>query len=367
MIPVAEPCLSEEDIAQAYDCLKSGWISSAGKNIEKFESSWAAYCQRKHGIAVCNGSVALDVAVKLLDLSPGDEIIMPSFTIICCAQSIIINGGIPILVDQRADNWQMDISQIESKITDKTKAIMVVHIYGHPVDMDPVLEICKRHNLKLIEDAAECHGALYKGKPCGSFGDISTFSFFANKLITTGEGGMVLVNDDDLAKKARSYRNLCFEPQRRFFHNELGQNYRMTNLQAAIGLNQVTRIEKIVEKKRAIAHKYQELLRGINGITLAKEESWARNVYWIFGILLDEKLGDDCLWLTKALAEKKIETRPFFLGMHEQPVFDKMGLYKTESYPVAANLARRGFYIPSGLTIKDEEINYVANAIQECL
>ena len=367
MIPVAEPFLQEDDILQATECLKSGWISSAGKNIEEFEKSWASYCNRKHGIAVCNGSVALDAAVRILDLSPGDEIIMPAFTIISCAQAIIANRCIPTLVDQSADNWQMDVNQIEAKLTAKTKAIMAVHIYGHPVDMDPLLDICRKHNLKLIEDAAEAHGALYKNKPCGSFGDVSTFSFYANKLITTGEGGMLVVNDDLLAKEARSYRNLCFEPQQRFFHNELGQNYRMTNLQAALGVNQVKRIESIVEKKRAIAAQYKKLLHGVKGITLAAEEAWARNVYWVFGVLLSEEYGENCLWLTKELHEKGIETRPFFLGMHEQPALKKLGLYKDEKYPVAENLARRGFYLPSGLTIKNEEIKYVADCLIDCL
>lgn len=363
MIPVAEPCLNEQDLENAIACLKSGWISSAGENIPAFEARWAEYCQKRHGIAVFNGTVALDLAVKLLDLTPGDEVIMPSFTIISCAQSVTKNGGVPVLVDQEEQFWQMDVKQIESKITARTKAIMVVHIYGHPVDMDPILALCRRYNLKLIEDAAESHGALYKGRPCGSFGDIATFSFFANKLITTGEGGMVLVNCDKLAARARSLRNLCFQP-RRFYHEEIGDNFRMTNLQAAIGLNQVERIESIVRRKRQIAANYHELLSNVPGIRLQQDAPYARNVYWIYGILLDDQYGGDCRWLAEYLKEQGIETRPFFLGMHEQPVLRKMGLFHGETYPVAERLARQGFYIPSGLTISDEQQEFIADSLK---
>lgn len=367
MIPVAEPALTAEDIARATDCLTTGWISSAGKYIDEFEKSWAAYCQMNHGVAVCNGSVALDIAIKLLNLAPGDEVIMPSFTIISCAQAVTAFGGIPVLVDSEPDTWQMDVTQLEAKITPRTKAIMVVHMYGHPADMDPIVELCKRHRLKLIEDAAEVHGALYKGKPCGSFADISTFSFYANKLITTGEGGMLLFKDDELSSRARAYRNLCFQPARRFLHDELGNNFRITNVQAALGVGQVARIEEIVAKKRAIAHRYHEQLGGIPGIQLHGEQPWARHVYWIYGILLDGSKGPDCLWIMNELKAKGVETRPFFLGMHEQPVFRKMGLFNGEQYPVAERLARLGFYIPSGLTITDAQIDQVAEAVRACL
>lgn len=363
MIPVAEPLLKSEDIERAKDCLQSGWISSAGKYIEEFESSWARYCNMPFGVAVSNGSVALDIAVRLLDLKPGDEVIMPSFTIICCANAIIANNGVPVLVDQEPNNWQMDISQIEAKITIRTRAIMVVHIYGHPVDMDPVIDLCKRYNLMLIEDAAEVHGALYKGKPCGGFADISTFSFYANKLITCGEGGMLLIKDEILAERAKSYRNLCFQAKRRFVHEELGQNFRLTNLQAALAVGQVLRIEEIVERKRLIASRYTELLGSQSGITLPKEAQWARNVYWIYGIITDKELGDDCLWLMNDLKEKEIETRPFFWPMHEQPVLKKLGLFSGENYPISESLARRGFYIPSGLTIEDEQMKKVVDVI----
>lgn len=367
MIPVAEPLLTAEDIARANDCLSSGWISSAGKYLEEFERAWAHYCQMPHGVAVCNGTVALEIAVRLLNLEAGDEIIMPSFTIISCAQAVTKHGGVPVLIDCEPEAWQMDVSQIEARITPRTRAIMVVHMYGHPTDMDVVIQLCDKYGLKLIEDAAEVHGAQYKGKPCGSFGDIVTFSFYANKLITTGEGGMLLLKDDGLAAGARSLRNLCFQPKRRFLHDQIGDNFRMTNLQAALGVGQVARIDQIVAKKREIAHRYRELLMDTPGIQLQKEFDWARHVYWIFGILLDADSGESCTEVTAALAARGIETRPFFLGMHEQPVFQRMGLFHGEHYPVAENLAKRGFYIPSGLTITDQQIVTVATALREVL
>ncbi len=367
MIPVAEPALNDEDIARANECLRSGWISSAGHYIEEFERLWADYCGMSHGIAVSNGSVALNVAINVLSLQPGDEVIMPSFTIISCAQAITAVGAVPVLVDSEPLVWQMDVTRIEEKITPRTKAIMVVHMYGHPVDMDPVMDLCRRYGLLLIEDAAEAHGALYKGRRCGGFGDISTFSFFANKLITTGEGGMVLCRSDELAQRARAQRNLCFQAKRRFLHDELGNNYRLTNIQAALGVGQVGRIEEIVGRKRTIAQRYQVLIGDIPGIQHQAEMPWARHVYWVYGLLLDERYGPDCLGVMAELKSRGIETRPFFLGMHEQPVFRKMGLFDGEQYPVAERLARRGFYIPSGLTLQDNQITFIADTLRGVL
>lgn len=367
MIPVAEPQITEQDIHAVNDALKSGWISSAGKYLDMFEEQWAAYCGMPYGIAVSNGSVALDVAISLLNLQPGDEVIMPSFTIISPALSVVRAGGVPVLVDSDPRTWQMDAAQIESKITNKTKAILVVHIYGHPADMDQIQVVAKTHNLIVIEDAAEAHGAEYKGKKCGGLGDISTFSFYANKLVTTGEGGMVLVRSPEMAERARSLRNLCFQKKQRFLHDELGFNFRLTNPQAAMGVSQIERIDEIVARKRAIASKYNELLAEVRGISLPKEEQWAKNVFWVYGILLDEDLGKNAVQLADTLRDRGIETRPFFLGMHEQPVFRNMGLFQGVSYPVAEHLARQGFYIPSGLTIKEEQIVEVADSLKDCL
>lgn len=367
MIPVAEPHVTERDIELVNEALTLGWISSAGKFLDQFEERWAAYCGMPHGIAVSNGSVALDVAVALLDLLPGDEVIMPTFTIISPAQSVVRAGGVPVLVDSDSRTWQMDAAQIEAKITPRTKAILVVHIYGHPADMDPILDIAGRHGLVVIEDAAEVHGATYMGRRCGGLADISTFSFYANKLVTTGEGGMVLVRTPEQAERARELRNLCFQKKQRFLHDELGYNFRLTNLQAALGVGQIERMDEIVGRKRSIAARYQELLAYVDGITLPVEEQWATSVYWVFGILVDESIGLDAAQLAARLKERGVETRPFFLGMHQQPVFQRMGLFSGESYPVAELLARQGLYIPSGLTIADEQILQVAYAVRESL
>lgn len=367
MIPVAEPRLEVRDIELVNEALASGWISSAGKFLDLFEERWAAYCGMPYGIAVSNGSVALDLAVALLDLTPGDEVIMPTFTIISPAQSVVRAGGVPVLVDSDPHTWQMDVTQIEAKISPRTKAILVVHIYGHPADMDPILEFARRHGLMVIEDAAEVHGAQYKGKRCGGIGDISTFSFYANKLVSTGEGGMVLVRTPELAERARSLRNLCFLKKQRFLHQELGYNFRLTNLQAALGVGQIERMEAIIARKRAIAGSYSELLAGLEGIELPREEAWAKNVYWVYGIVLDQKTTMTAARLADNLRRHGIETRPFFLGMHEQPVFQDMGFFGGERYPVAERLAQQGLYIPSGLTLTDQQIGQVAAAVRECL
>jgi len=367
MIPVNEPLIGEKEFQYVTECLKSGWISSAGKFIEQFETKWSEYCGMQYGIAVSSGTAALQVAVGCIDLKSGDEVIMPTFTIISCALAVIYNGGKPVLVDADPKTWTMDVSQIESKITSRTRAIMPVHIYGHPCDMNPIIELAKKYELVVIEDAAEAHGAEYKGKKCGGLGGIGCFSFYANKIITTGEGGMVLTNNEEYAKKAKSLRNLCFRQDRRFYHTELGYNFRLTNIQAAIGLAQLERIDELVEKKRWIGRLYNEKLKDVSGLILPVEEPWAKNVYWMYGVLLDDKTGMDANEFAIRLCENGVNTRPFFLGMHEQPVFHQMGLFKDESYPVAEKIARKGLYLPSGLTLKEKEIKKITKAIKEIL
>jgi perosamine synthetase len=367
MIPVFTPCLRLEETELVRQCLQSGWISSTGAFIDSFEQQWAAYCGRKHGIAVSSGTAALHIAVRLLNLQEGDEIIMPTFTIISCAQAVTQCGGIPVLVDSHPVNWQMDVSQIEARITPRTRAIMVVHIYGHPADMDAVMDIARRHRLAVIEDAAEVHGAEYREKRCGSFGDTSIFSFYANKLVTTGEGGMILTDDDDLAARARSLRNLCFEKSQRFLHREIGFNYRLTNLQAAVGVAQIGRIAETIRKKRAIAAAYRDKLQDIPKLIHPIEEPWARSVYWVYGLILAKESNIDAVEFSRRLYEKGIETRPFFLGMHEQPAFIGMGLFSGERYPVAERFSRYGLYVPSGPDIREEEIDEICSAIRKCV
>ena len=359
MIPVNTPLLSGNELKYLSECIETGWISSEGPFIKRFEEQFSNYVDRKFGIAVSNGSGALDIVVQALQLGKGDEVIMPTFTIISPAQSVVRAGAIPVLVDSNPDTWNMDVSQVEAKITTKTKAILVVHIYGLPVDMDPIIALCKKHDLFLIEDAAELIGQTYNGKQCGSFGNISTFSFYPNKQITTGEGGMIVCNNEALAERCRKLRNLAFEPKgRRFIHHELGWNYRMTNLQAALGVAQLEKIEEHLIKKREIGNAYQKDLKGIKGFQLPLASTgYSQNIYWVFGLVAaTEVLANETV---KKLSESKIGTRPFFWCMHEQPVFNKMGLFLNEKYPVAERLSRNGFYIPSGLGLTELEIKEV--------
>ncbi|MDJ0728801.1 MAG: DegT/DnrJ/EryC1/StrS family aminotransferase [Crocosphaera sp.] len=365
-IPVNEPLLDGNEKQYLNECIDTGWISSEGPFVKKFEAEFAQTVGRKHAITVCNGSVALDAAVVALDIQAGDEVILPTFTIISCGAAIVRAGGVPVVVDCDPITWNMDVRQIEAKITPKTKAIMVVHIYGLPVDMNPVLEIANKYGLKIIEDAAEMHGQTYRGKPCGSFGDISTFSFYPNKHVTTGEGGMIVTDDDSLAQKCRSLRNLCFQPQRRFIHEELGWNFRFTNLQAAVGLAQLERLPEFVQKKRKMGAIYTELLSEVSQLDLPLVKTdYADSIYWVYGMVLKDQVPFDAAEAMQRLRERKIGTRPFFWGMHEQPVFHKMGLLKDVSCPVAERLSRRGFYIPSGLALTEEQMKQVVIAVKE--
>ena len=364
---VNEPVLNGNERKYLNECIDTNWISFEGPFVKRFEQGMAELTQRKYGIAVSNGSVALDTAVIALQLGAGDEVIMPTFTIISCAAAVVRCGATPVLVDADPLTWNMHVEDLEAKITPRTRAIMVVHIYGLPVDMDAVLALAKKYHLAVIEDAAEMHGQTYNGRPCGSFGDISTFSFYPNKHITCGEGGMVLTNDAALAERAKAARNLFFGKQR-YVHEELGYNFRMTNLQAALGCAQLERIEETVQKKRYIGRLYQELLSDRTELQLPIEHiSYAENIYWVFGMVLKDEVPIDATEMMERLAKEGIGTRGFFWPMHEQPVFRKMGLFENESYPVAERLARRGFYIPSGLNLTDEDQRYVATKINEVL
>ena len=367
-IPVNEPLLDGNEKTYLVDCIESGWISSEGPYVSRFEESFAARVGRNHGIAVCNGSAALDAAVVALGLGEGDEVILPTFTIVSCAAAVVRAGATPVLVDADPLTWCMDADLLAASITPRTKAIMVVHIYGLPVDMNPVLELARRHGLAVIEDAAEAHGLCYRDQPCGSFGDISIFSFYPNKHVTTGEGGMLLVNDADLAERCRSLRNLCFDNRRRFVHEELGWNMRMSNLQAAVGVAQLERLDDFIGRKRDIGRRYQEALSGLSGLQLPLERTgFAENVYWVFGVVLDDSVPFDAAEAMQRLSRSGIGTRPFFWPMHEQPVFNRRGLFRDVRYPVAERLARRGFYLPSGLALSDGQIDAVVAALKELL
>ena len=368
MIPVNEPLLDGNEKNYLLECIETGWISSEGPFIKIFEEKFARLVDRSYAIAVANGTAALDIAIEALGIGPGDEVILPTFTIISCIGQIIRAGAIPVLVDSDPLTWNMNVNQVAAKITPRTKAIMAVHIYGLPVDLDPLLELADRHGLRLIEDAAEMHGQTYKSKPCGSFGDISTFSFYPNKHITTGEGGMVVTDDDALADKACSLRNLCFQPAKRFVHERLGWNYRMTNMQAALGMAQLEQLDVHVARKRHMGQRYTELLSVLPGVQLPLPRTdYADNIYWVYGLVLDDVFGYDAEEAMRRLAARSIGCRPFFCPMHMQPVLKRMRLFNDEIYPVAERLYRQGFYIPSGMALTDEQIERVAETISEVL
>lgn len=367
-VPVNEPLLDGNELAYLSECIRSGWISSEGPFVARFEQQMAAKVGRHHGVAVCNGTAALDAAIEALGIGPGDEVILPAFTIISCITQIVRSGAIPVLVDSDPLTWNMDVGRIEALITARTKAILVVHIYGLPVDMDPLLALASRHGLRLIEDAAEMHGQTYRGRPCGSFGDISTFSFYPNKHITTGEGGMLMVDDDRLAEECRSLRNLCFQPHRRFVHERLGWNLRMTNLQAAIGVAQLERLDGFVLRKRAMGERYNELLAGLPGVQLPLARTdYAENIYWVYGLVLDDAHDLDSREAMRRLGDKGIGTRPFFCPMNQQPVLRRMGYFEGDRHPVAERLYSRGFYIPSGMALTESQMTQVAATVWEVL
>jgi perosamine synthetase len=368
VIPVNEPLLDGNEKRYLAECIDSGWISSEGPFVERFEREFAARVGRRHAVAVCNGSMALDAAVAALGLGPGDEVILPSFTIVSCASAIVRAGATPVVVDSDPETWNMRPDQVAARIGPRTRAIMVVHLYGLPCDMAPLLELAARHGLKLIEDAAEMHGQTWRGRPCGSFGDISTFSFYPNKHVTTGEGGMLVMDDDALAERCRRLRNLAFAPPRRFVHEELGWNLRMSNLQAALGCAQLERLDAFVERKRAMGARYTALLQGTPGLQLPlARNADAESVYWVYGLVLADAVPFDADEAMRRLAARGVGCRPFFWPMHEQPVFRRMGLFAGERLPVAERLGRRGFYVPSGLALTEAQIDTVAATVKDLM
>ncbi len=360
MIPVYEPILKGNEIKYVLDCFKDNWISAFGKYNKKFEDSFASYCGVKYGIASTSGTSALHIAVAALRIGKGDEVIVPDFTMIAPIYAVAYQGAKPVFVDAEPRSWTIDVKKIEERITKRTKAIMPVHIYGHPCDMAPIMKLAEKYSLYIIEDAAEAHGALYKGKKAGSFGRINAFSFYTNKVITTGEGGMVVTNDKKLAERAQWLGNLCFDKERRYIHKEIGFKYPMTNMQAAIGLAQLEYIEKTIQRKREIAHAYNKLLKKIPGITTPYEAKNVRNVYWMYGILINDEFGISRDKVKNLLFKRGIDTRYFFTGMHNQPMFKTDG-----SFPVSEMLEKNGLYLPCSTNITKKQMGYIAQSIEE--
>ena len=370
-VAVNTPSFNGNEKKYLMDCIETGWISSSGPYIDKFEKGFSNFVGKKYGIAVCNGTAALEAAVQALNIEKGTEVILPDFTIISCAQAIVKAGLIPVPIDCRRDTWNMDIAKIAEKITDKTRAIMIAHIYGLPVDMSPVLSLASKYNLLVIEDAAEAHGLTYNGRQCGSFGDVSTFSFFPNKHITTGEGGMVLTNNDSYANRGKMIRNLFFVNERRYIHEEIGSNFRMTNMQAALGLAQLEQIENTVRRKREIGKIYQEELSSLTSVDLPVVKcEYADNIYWVFGMVIkDESISVNTVM--KKLGERGIGTRHFFYPIHKQPALIKMGVFNSETkeadFRNSNYISEHGFYIPSGVGLKYEEQMYVISQLKSIL
>jgi len=365
-VPLAEPDLTGREIEYVLECLRSGWISGKGGFVSEFEGEFASYLGIDNAIAVSSGTAALHLAVKALKIGPGDEVILPTFAMIACANAIRYVGAKPVFVDSEASTWNIDPMKIEEKITSRTKAIMVTHTYGHPADMDPIMEIAEDYNLYVIEDASEALGAKYKGRNVGTIGHIACFSLYANKIITTGEGGMVVTENSKLARVIRSLRDQCYDLERRkwLIHNDIGYSYRMTNIQAAIGLAQLERIDDFIKRHRRNARLYNTLLRSLPGITLPNEERGAAHVYWMYTILVDEsEFGIDRDTLMLKLEEKDIETRAVFWPIHLQPPYKAE--YGHENYPIAENLSRRGINLPSGNTLSERQIYYVVACIKQ--
>jgi perosamine synthetase len=363
--PVAEPEIGEEELRNVVEAVKNGWISSKGKFVEEFENSFAKYVGTKYSVATSNGTAALHLALASLGIGPGDEVIVPDLTFAATINAVLYVGAKPVIVDIDPNYWCLDPSKLEEAITSRTKAIIPVHLYGHPCDMDAIIEVAERHGLFVIEDAAEAHGAEYKDQKVGNFGHIACFSFYGNKIITTGEGGMCLTNDEELAEKMRILRDHGMDPKKRYWHNVVGFNYRMTNLQAAIGVAQLGKIEKFIERKRRIARLYAEGLSSIDGITLHPEMPWAKCVYWLYSILInEEKLGLSRDVLAGKLQRYGIETRNLFYTLHEMPPYRK---YANSSYPASSTISRKGLSLPSSVKLNEEDIEYITQKIKEAI
>jgi GDP-mannose 4,6-dehydratase len=364
IIPMAKPFLGKEELFNVIEAINSGWISSKGEFIKKFEQSFADYCNVRYGVSTSNGTTALHLALTALGIKEGDEVIIPDLTFIATANAVKYCGATPVFVDVHPDYWCINPSKIEEKITPRTKAIIPVHLYGHPCDMDPIINLAKKYNLYIIEDAAEAHGAEYKGKKVGSFGDISCFSFYGNKIITTGEGGMCLTNNETLFNKMQILRDHGMNPNKKYWHDVIGFNYRMTNIQAAIGLAQLKKIEEILLEKRRIAGQYNAYLKELKDegkITLPPEEKWAKNVYWMYSILINEKnvIRDELMQYFK---EKDIEIRPFFYSIHEFPPYKNSELKNYN--PNSVELSKRGINLPSFNGLSNEEIKKICNELK---
>lgn len=360
MIPVCRPLLAGNEEKYVLDCIRSGWISSSGDYVGKFERAFAEYCGCLYGVSTTSGTTALHLALAALGIGKGDKVIVPTFTLAACAFAVLYTGATPIFADCDPVTFNIDPESVRDRITEATRAIMPVHLYGHPCDMDEVIYFAEEHKLIIIEDAAEAHGAEYRGKRTGGLGDVGCFSFFANKAITTGEGGMLVTDQSFLTARARKLKDLAHSSEIRFWHTDVGFNYRMTNIQAAMGLAQLEKIDQYVDARRLNATQYTMQLADVEGITTPIERHYARNSYWMYGILLKDRDMRD--GLMRHLASKDIGSRTFFIPLHQQPALTD---YAEGEFPIADDISARGMYLPSGTGLTREEINTVCTAVKE--
>lgn len=360
-IPVASPVLIGNEKKYVNDCLDSTWISSSGKYVQRFEEEYARHCGSKHAITCCNGTVALHLVLLALGVKPGDEVIVPTLTFVATANAVAYCGATPRMIDSEPDTWNLDPELLDGLINERTKGIIAVHLYGHPVDMDPVLDFARKHNLFVVEDAAEAHGATYKGRMVGSIGDVGTFSFYGNKIITTGEGGMVVTSNDALAAKIRLLKGQGMDTERRYWFPIIGYNYRMTNVAAAIGLGQLEMIDWHINRKREIDARYKQGLKKVIGLSFQGEVTWAQSVYWMSSVLINLEHAVSRDEMMDALAEKGIETRPLFFPMHTLPMYKDKA--KPHDFPVAERLSASGINLPSSAALTRQDQDFVIDQL----
>jgi perosamine synthetase len=364
-IPISNPALVGNELAYVTDCVKTSWVSSLGKYVSGFEEAFAEFCGTRHAVTCSNGTTALHLALLALGVEPGDEVIVPTLTYVATANAVMYCNAQPVFVDSEPQTWNMDPQQIESLITPRTKGIIVVHLFGHPVDMEAILDIARRHNLFVLEDAAEAHGAEYNGRRVGSIGDAATFSFFGNKIITTGEGGMITTNRQDLADEVRRLKNHGMDPKRKYWFPTVGFNYRLTNVAAALGLAQLEKIDWHLAQRQAIAAWYREFLAVVPGLAWQPEMDWARHVWWLFTVLLDEEITLDRFEVLAALKARGVEGRQIVYPITQLPPYQQAAAGR--QFPVADRIVERGIHLPTWSGLTRDDVRYVCECLEECL
>jgi perosamine synthetase len=364
-IPISNPALVGNELKYVTDCIQTSWISSVGTYVQRFEEAFAGFCGTEHAVTCSNGTTALHLALLALGVEPGDEVIVPTLTYVATANAVVYCGAKPMFVDSESETWNMNPAQVEALITPRTRGIIVVHLFGHPVDMDPVLDIAHRHGLFVLEDAAEAHGAEYKGQRAGSIGDVATFSFFGNKIITTGEGGMVTTNDSALADEVRRLKNHGMDPHRKYWFPTIGYNYRLTNVASAIGLAQMEKIDWHLEQRQQIASWYREFLAGVHGLTWQAEKEWARHVWWLFTVVMDDNIPLSRFDVLAGLKDRGVEGRQIVYPIHQLPPYYDSA--HEGRFSVADRTVARGLHLPTWSGLTREQVAHVCDSLVGCV